>query len=67
MPKFAEGTIAVMNKVCEATKRGVTTVIGQSSNPLDFIYWFLLSYGVLLLKVYYVSVRFQLFITYFSL
>jgi len=28
MPKFAEGTIAVMNKVCEATKRGVTTVIG---------------------------------------
>ena len=29
MPKFAEGTISVMNKVCEATKRGVTTVIGQ--------------------------------------
>ena len=29
MSKFAEGTISVMNKVCEATKRGVTTVIGM--------------------------------------
>lgn len=28
MPKFAEGTIAVMNKVCEMTTKGVTTVIG---------------------------------------
>jgi len=28
MPKFAEGTKAVLDKVCEATKRGVTTVIG---------------------------------------
>lgn len=28
LPKFAEGTKAVMDKVCEATKRGVTTVVG---------------------------------------
>ncbi|XP_057314243.1 probable phosphoglycerate kinase [Hydractinia symbiolongicarpus] len=28
MPKFAEGTKGVMDKVCDATKRGVVTVIG---------------------------------------
>jgi len=28
MPKFAEGTIAMMNKICEQTNAGKTTIIG---------------------------------------
>jgi len=28
MPKFAEGTVGLMNKICEQTKAGKTTIIG---------------------------------------
>ena len=42
MSKFAEGTKKIMDKVCEATARGVTTVVGKKTFSKKTFLFFLL-------------------------
>lgn len=44
MEKFANGTKAILEKVCEATKNGVATVIGKIRRALAKYQSFLLQH-----------------------